>query len=156
MTPAASSAFTRARQGEGDRWTRRHWQIAGAQFLCIRQFVEIAKTEMFEEELGGFVEQWTAWQFRAPADFHQAAFHQVLQDAFDSDTAHRFDIGAGDWLAISDDGEGFQRGRRKPRRFRSGKKLMNPACAIGTANQLPAAGFFDELESTGSQGVVAL
>src|SRR5205823_12005372 len=108
----------------------------------------------FEEEFCGLVEKWAPRQFGASTNFHQAAFHQVLQDAFDRDAAHRFNVGPSDWLTISDDGESFQCGRRKPRRFRLWEKLTYPARAIGMTDQLPAASFFHELESTRRQSVI--
>src|SRR6267143_5266069 len=56
-------------------WSRRDWQIACAQFFGVRQFVEIPQTEVLQEKLGRLVKQRAAGQFRAPADFDQAAFH---------------------------------------------------------------------------------
>ena len=47
-----------------------------------------------------------------------------MKNAVDRDAAHRFDIGAGDRLAISDDGQGLERGRGQARGFGRGKKFL--------------------------------
>src|ERR1051326_3768013 len=110
---------------------------------------------MVEEKLSCLVQQWTAGQLGAATDFHQASFHQILQHAFDGDAAHRFNVGARDWLAISDNGESFEGRRRKTGQFRRGKKLTDPARAVGMTYQLPPFGFVDELEATWRQSVIA-
>src|SRR5437870_7021735 len=92
-------------------WARAYWQVAGAEFLDVRQFVEIAQTEMIEEKVRCLVKQRTPRNFGTPGNFDESALHQGLQNAVDRDAADRFDIGARDRLTVSNDGEGFERGR---------------------------------------------
>ena len=90
-------------------WARRYRQMPRAQFLDVRQLVEIPQTEVIEEEFGRLVKQRTPGNFGAPGNFHEAAFHQRLQNAVDGNTAHRFNVRARDRLAISNDRERFER-----------------------------------------------
>src|ERR1700730_5981347 len=123
-----------------------HRQITRSQFLDIRQFVQLAQTEVVQKKLRCFVKQRPAGNFGAPGYFYQAALHQSLQHAVDRHAAHSFDIGARDRLAIGNDGKRFERGRGQPRRFRRRKKLAHPLRTIRIGDELPAFGFFDELE----------
>src|SRR3954462_1979582 len=56
----------------GGSWffSRRDGQVTLSQFLCVRQLVEVPKPEVFQEKLGGFVEQGASRHFRAPRDFY--------------------------------------------------------------------------------------
>src|SRR5213596_1577721 len=94
-----------------------------AQLFHIWQLVQSAQAEVIEKKLRRFVEKRSARDFSATGDVDQAAFHQRLQHTVDVDTAHGFDIGTRDWLAIRDDGERLQRGRAQARGFRRGKQL---------------------------------
>ena len=55
--------------------TRADRQMARAQFLDVREFVEIAEAEMIEKKLRCFVKQRTTRNFGAARNFDEAAFH---------------------------------------------------------------------------------
>src|SRR5450432_2473920 len=101
---------------------------------------------MLQEKLRRLVEQWPARDLGAPGNLDQPALHQGLQNAFDRHPADRFDIGAGDRLAVGDDRESLERGRREPGRFRGREKLPHPAGKLRIAGQLPAFRFLKELK----------
>src|SRR5580704_15370982 len=100
--------------------------MTSAQFLNVWEFIEIAQAKVIEEKSRGLVEQRTTWDLCAPGNFYQAAFHQGLQNAVDRHAAHRFNIGAGARLPISDDGKRLQRGRRQPGRLWHREKSTDP------------------------------
>ena len=90
-----------------------------------------------------FVKKRTARDFGAPRDFDEATLHQRLQHAVDINAAYVFDIGARDWLAISNDCECLKRGRAQASRLWNGKKLAYPFCQRRIAGKLPAFRLFD-------------
>ena len=58
------------------RWhffARRARQITGPELLGIRELIEIAQTEMFEEELGGLVEKRPTGNLRAAGTIEGAS-----------------------------------------------------------------------------------
>src|SRR5712692_1463675 len=52
-----------------------HGQIAFPQFLHVRQFVQLAQTEMVQKKLRCFVKQRPAGNFGASGNFYQASLH---------------------------------------------------------------------------------
>src|SRR3954454_483680 len=79
----SAKSILRSRFGRGDFgfsggsgfFSLSDWKVTFAQFFCVRQLVEVPKPEMFEEKLGGFVEQRAARHFGAPGNFQQTALH---------------------------------------------------------------------------------
>src|SRR5579864_861471 len=68
--------------------SRRCWQMPGAQFFDIRKLVQVVQAEVVEKELGRHVKQGPSGNFGATGNFHQAAFHQCLQNAIDGHAAN--------------------------------------------------------------------
>src|ERR1051325_8169014 len=110
--------------------------MSRAQFFHIRKLVEIAQTKVIEEKFRRLVKKRASGNFGASGNFYEAALHQRLQDAVDRHSAHCFDIGARDRLAISDDREGLERGRSEARRFWRRKKSADPRRVFRIADQL--------------------
>src|SRR6266536_4560654 len=98
-------------------------QMTRAQLFYIRQFVQSAQAEVIKKKLRGLVQKRAPGNFGASGDFNQAAFHYCLQHAIDIDTAHCFNIGTRNRLAIRNNRERFERGCAQARRFGRGKKL---------------------------------
>src|SRR6202030_389951 len=112
--------------------------MACAQLFDVWQFIEIAQTEMIEKKFCRFVKQRTPRNFGAAGNFDEAALHQCLQNAVDSNTADRFDVRTRDRLPVSNDGKRLERGRTETRRFWRWKKSADPLGILWIACQLPA------------------
>src|SRR4029077_12473498 len=79
------------------------------------QVIDALKPELHEEGLGRSVCHRSARRLFAAADLYPANFHQDIDCALrQRHAAYVLNLGAGDWLVISDDGEGFDRRARKP------------------------------------------
>jgi hypothetical protein len=85
-------------------------EFHAAEFGGVGEFVEGADGEVVEEGVGGAIEEWAAGEVGAAFDFDEAAVEELLDHGIDRDTADGFDPGAGDGLAVGDDGEGFEGG----------------------------------------------
>ncbi len=132
--------FCRRRRRGGRR------QVALAEFLRVREFVEILQAEVIQEKLRRLVEQRPPGDLGAPGDFHQPALHQTLEHAIDRDTAHRLDVRARDRLAVGHDRERLQGRRGQARGLDRRKKLSHPARVGRVARELPALGALEQLE----------
>src|SRR5688572_18412452 len=99
---------------------------------------EAAKAEVFEEGGSGAVGVGTANNLVASGLFDQAAFEEGLHNTVHGNAADLLDLSASEWLAVSDDGEGFERWLGKARRtdFVANEGL-DPRRVIGLAGELP-------------------
>ena len=78
-----------------------------------RKLIEAGQSEMLQELESGAIDDGPAGLVQPALLLDHAPVDQGAQDAVGIDAAHRFNVGAGHRLAIGDDGQGFQRGRRQ-------------------------------------------
>ena len=97
------------------------------------------QAEAFEEFRGGLVEEGAAGGLGAARQLDEAALQQGGDDAIDGDAADRLDVGAGDRLAISDDGEGLQRGLAQFAGAGLVEELADPGGGLGPGAEAVAA-----------------
>src|SRR5688572_7075847 len=103
-----------------------------------RQVVQILDAEVFEEAGGRSVGDGTADDFSPANLLDQTAFQQSLHHAIDGDATNLFDLRASYGLAISDDGERFQRRLGEARRPASvPNQCLNPRRELRLADELP-------------------
>ena len=121
-------------------------EFHAAEFGGVREFVEGADGEVVEEGVGGAVEEGAAWEVGAAFDFDEATVEELLDHGVDRDAADGFDAGAGDGLAVGDDGEGFEGRLAEALGLFAGVEGAAPVGVFGAGAEAPAGGAFDDGE----------
>ena len=111
---------------------------------------------MLHEKLRGLVKEWAACDFGAAGDANEVSVEQRLHHAIDRDATHGLDVGAGDGLAVGDDGEGFHRRGAQAGLAVLWKKLSQPRREVGLRHQLPTCRTLADLKGPAGLGVFAL
>ena len=114
-----------------------------AQLIGGGQFFQAAQAEIFEEQRRGAVSHRPADDFRARRPARPVRVRRKrLHDAIHRDAADLLDFRAGDRLAISDDGQRFQRRLRE-------SAAAGHFCRPSALSQGANSGWRDELPATG-------
>ncbi len=85
-------------------------------FRCVEDFFwfwevfEVGESEGVEELWCGAVEHWASEDFGSSGDFDELSVHECADDVAAGDASDVLELGAGDGLAVGDDGKGFELG----------------------------------------------
>src|SRR5688572_1015854 len=142
MTAGWSYFGSRGLRQVGRCLPQRNRQLIGA-----RQLLQVAQSEVLQEERRRAVQQRTTETFRAPDDIDESALVQRLEHATDVDAANVLDLRASDGLPIRDERQGLQRGGRQPLRTRGELGALDRFRVLGARENLPAAPDLDELDA---------
>jgi hypothetical protein len=132
------------------------WEGDFSEFGGVGEVVEIFEAKVLHEELGGLVEEGAAGDFGAASDADEVAVEEGLHDAIDGDAADGFDVGAGDGLAVGDDGEGFHGRGAEAGLAVLGEELAEPGGEVRLGDELPAGSAFADFVGAAGLGVFLL
>src|SRR5438477_1271309 len=102
---------------------------------------------MIEEKLCRFIQERAAGNYRTAVYVDETSFHQGCQHSINVHAADCFNVGSCDRLPVSNNRECLERGRGQARRLGRRKKLAHPRRKRWICCNLPAFGFFDNLQT---------
>lgn len=109
---------------------------------------------MFEEKLGGLVEEGAAWEFGASADADKVSIEELLYHAVAGNAADGLDGGLGDRLSVGDDGKGFHGGAGESLGLATGEEVADELAVFVAGVDFPA--FRSLKDGEGATGFIVM